>query len=134
MSEERSVGLIFIESLKEFSAKHASDDNVCGVKLDLRSQGYDLIVGIRFIDGESQFNLCTGNLNCHGIDEKAVDLLSEILRKIGVQSKSGADIMIKRNAHVVSTEEGCQAIEAVEESAVAEAPKKRSGLFGLFGN
>jgi len=43
--------------------------------------------------------------------------------------------MIKRNAQVVSTEEGCAAIETIEEAAVTsvEAPKKRGGLFGLFG-
>ncbi len=43
--------------------------------------------------------------------------------------------MIKRNAQIVTTDAGCATIETVEEAvAIAEdAPKKRGGLFGLFG-
>lgn len=133
MVEETSVGLLFKEALKDFSTKHADDESICGIKLDLRSQGIDLIAGIRFVDGESQFNLCTANTNCEGVDDSVFNLLSDTLKKIGVESKSGAAIMIKRHAQIITTEEGCKAIEAVEETPSEEAPKKRSGLFGLFG-
>lgn len=133
MSEESSVGLLFKEALQDFGAKHEDDKNICGIKLDLRSQGIDLIVGIRFIDGESQFSLCTANTNCEGIDDSVFNLLSDTLKKIGVESKGGAAIMIKRNAKIITTDEGCQAIEAEKNSPAEEAPKKRGGLFGFFG-
>jgi ferredoxin len=133
MSEESSVGLLFKEALKDFSEKHAADENICGIKLDLRSQGIDLIAGIRFVDGESQFNLCTANTNCEEVDDDVFNLLSDTLKKIGVESKSGAAIMIKRNAKIVTNDEGCQAIEAVKEGPTEDAQKKRSGLFGFFG-
>jgi len=133
MTEANSVGLIFKEALMDFSAKHADDHNICGIKLDLRRQGVDLIVGIRFVDGESQFSVCTANTNCEGVDDSVFNLLSDTLSKIGVESKSGATIMIKRNAEIVTTDEGCHGIEAAAESPEHDAPKKRSGLFGLFG-
>ena len=135
MSENSSTGLLFKEALLEYSEKHKNDDGVCGVKIDMRPQAIDLIVGIRFIDGESQLTVCTAGTNCEGADDSVFNLLSEPLQKIGVESKSGAAIMIKRNAEIVSTDEGCTAIETVEEPAEApeDAPKKRGGLFGLFG-
>ena len=133
MVEESSVGMLFKEALQDFSTKHAGDESICGIKLDLRSQGIDLIAGIRFVDGESQFNLCTANTKCEGVDDSVFNLLSDTLKKIGVESKSGAAIMIKRHAQIVTTEEGCKTIEAAEKSSSEDAPKKRSGLFGLFG-
>jgi hypothetical protein len=133
MSEENSVGLLFKEALQDFSAKHEGDKNVCGIKLDLRRQGVDLIVGIRFVDGESKFSLCTANTNCEGVDDSVFNLLTDTLKNIGVESKSGAAIMIKRNAKIVTTDEGCQAIEAAKKSPAGETPKKRGGLFGFLG-
>ena len=133
MSENMSTGLLFKEALQEFSDKHKDDNSVCGVKIDLRPQGIDLIAGVRFIDGESQFTVCTAGTNCEGADDSVFNLLSESLNNIGVESKSGAGIMIKRNAQIVSTDEGCTAIEIVEEASEESAPKKRGGLFGLFG-
>jgi hypothetical protein len=133
MSEENSVGLLFKEALQDFSAKHQADENICGIKLDLRSQGIDLIVGIRLIGGESQFSVCTANTNCEGVDDSVFNLLSDTLQKIGIESKSGAAIMIKRHAKIVTTDEGCQAIEASKERSAEEAPKKRGGLFGFLG-
>jgi len=134
MSETVSVGLLFKEALLEYSAKHVNDTGICGVKIDLRSQNIDLIVGIRFVDGASQFTVCTAGNNCEGADDKAFDLISDALKKIGVESKSGATIMLKRNAQLVSTDEGCSTIEVSEDKAVKEdTPKKRGGLFGLFG-
>lgn len=115
----------------DYSEKHKNDTNVCGVKIDLRSQGIDLIVGIRFIDGESHFAVCTAGTNCEGADDSVFNLLSAALKNIGVESESGAGILIKRNAQVVTQDEGCSAIEAVAVSA--DEPKKRGGLFGLFG-
>ena len=135
MSENLSTGLLFKDALLEYSEKYKDDHSVCGVKIDMRPQGIDLIVGIRFIENESQFTVCTGGTNCESADDSHFDLLSEALTNIGVASKSGAAIMIKRNAQIVSTEEGCSAIETVKEASVTsvEAPKKRGGLFGLFG-
>lgn len=135
MSETPSTGLLFKEALLEFSEKHKKDSSVCGVKIDMRPQAIDLIVGIRFIDGESQLTVCTAGTNCEGADDSVFNLLSESLQRIGVESKSGAGIMIKRNAQIVTTDEGCATIETVEEVAEtsAEEPKKRGGLFGLFG-
>ena len=135
MSENPSTGLLFKEALIEYSEKHKNDDGVCGVKIDMRPQAIDLIVGIRFIDGESQLTVCTAGTNCEGADDSVFNLLSESLQKIGVESKSGAGIMIKRNAQIITTDAGCETIETVEEAAVtAEVePKKRGGLFGLFG-
>ena len=135
MSENPSTGLLFKEALLEFSEKHRKDDSVCGVKIDMRPQAIDLIVGIRFIDGESHLTVCTAGTNCEGADDSVFNLLSEPLQKIGVESKSGAAIMIKRNAEIVSIDEGCSTIETVEEAEAVptEAPKKRGGLFGLFG-
>lgn len=133
MPEESSIGLLFKEALEEFSEKHKDDESTCGIKIDLRPQGIDLIVGIRFIDGSSQFAVCTGNTNCEGVDDAAFDLLSGTLKNIGVESKSGAAVMIKRNAQVVSTDEGCKAIEAPHKSPAEESPKKRASIFGLFG-
>ena len=135
MSENLSTGLLFKDALLDYSEKYKDDDSICGVKIDMRPQGIDLIVGIRFIEDDSQFTVCTGGTNCEGADDSHFDLLSDALSNIGVASKSGAAIMIKRNAQIVSTEEECSAIETVEEAAVtsAEAPKKRGGLFGLFG-
>lgn len=119
----------------DYSKKHKDDTNVCGVKIDLRSQGIDLIVGIRFIDGDSHFAVCTAGTNCEGADDSVFNLLSDALKNIGVESESGAGVLIKRNAQVVTQDEGCSAIEAVESAVVmAEEPKKRGGLFGLFGN
>ena len=114
MSENLSTGLLFKEALLEFSEKHKKDDTVCGVKIDMRPQAIDLIVGIRFIDGESQLTVCTAGTNCEGADDSVFNLLSEPLQKIGVESKSGAAIMIKRNAEVVSIDEGCSTIGTVE--------------------
>ncbi len=131
-----SIGLLFKEALKEFSEKHKGEANVCGVKIDLRSQGIDLIVGIRFVDGESHYSVCTAGTNCEGADDDVFYLLSDPLKNIGVQSKSGAAIMIKRNAKIVLTDEGCSSIESVEDakaSSTESEPKKRGGLFGLFG-
>ena len=133
MTEDSSVGLLFKEALEEFGEKHKSESGICGIKIDLRSQGIDLIVGMRFSEGGSHFAVCTANTNCEGVDDSAFSLLSGALKNIGVESKSGAAVMIKRNALIVSTEEGCKTIEAVEETPSEEAPKKRSGLFGLFG-
>jgi len=135
MSKNPSTGLVFKEALLEYSAKHKNDDSVCGVKIDMRPQAIDLIVGIRFIDGESQLTVCTAGTNCEGADDSVFNLLSDSLRNIGVESKSGAAIMIKRNAQIVTTDEGCSAIETIEEAAETSAkePKKRGGLFGLFG-
>ncbi|MEN8147733.1 MAG: hypothetical protein ABFR02_08965 [Campylobacterota bacterium] len=135
MSENLSTGLLFKDALLNYSEKYKDDNDICGVKIDMRPQGIDLIVGIRFIENESQFTVCTGGTNCEGADDSHFDLLSEALTNIGVASKSGAAIMIKRNAQVVSTEEGCSAIETVEEAAATsvETQKKRGGLFGLFG-
>jgi len=127
MSVDSSIGLLFKEALQEFGDRHKGDSDICGVKIDLRSQGIDLIVGIRYMDGDSKFSVCTGNTNCESADDTIFNLLSDTLNRIGVESKSGASIMIKRNAKIVSTKEGCKAIEATKES-----PKKRSGLFGLF--
>ncbi|MCJ7765895.1 MAG: hypothetical protein MUP09_08150 [Thiovulaceae bacterium] len=134
MSVESTVGLLFKEALEDFSAKHKDDKNICGIKLDFRSQGIDLIVGVRFVDGRSQFNLCTANTNCEKVDDSVFNLLSDTLKKIGLESKSGAAIMIKRNAQMVTNDEECQSIEAVVESPIEDAAKKRSGLFGFFGN
>ena len=135
MSENLSTGLLFKDALLDYSEKYKDDNDICGVKIDMRPQGIDLIVGIRFVENESQFTVCTGGTNCEGADDSHFDLLSEALTNIGVASQSGAAIMIKRNAQVVSTEDGCSAIETVEEVAMTsvEAPKKRGGLFGLFG-
>ena len=135
MSENLSIGILFKDALREFSEKYKDDESVCGVKIDLRSQGIDLIVGIRFIDGESQYSVCTAGTNCESADENDFELLSDALKNIGVESKTGAVIMIKRNAQIVSTAEGCSAIETVQtpEAASDETPKKRGGLFGLFG-
>lgn len=135
MSENLSIGMLFKEALREFSEKHKDDKSVCGVKIDLRSQGIDLIVGIRFIDGECRYSVCTAGTNCESADDSDFELLSDALKNIGVESKTGAVIMIKRNAQVVSTAEGCSAIESIQktESASEETPKKRGGLFGLFG-
>lgn len=135
MSENPSTGILFKEALIEYSEKHKNDDGVCGVKIDMRPQAIDLIVGIRFIDGESQLTVCTGGTNCEGADDGVFDLLSDSLKNIGVESKSGAGIMIKRNAQIVTTDAGCATIETVEEAAVTveDEPKKRGGLFGLFG-
>ena len=41
--------------------------------------------------------------------------------------------MIKRNAKIITTDEGCQAIETEKQSPVEEVPKKRGGLFGFLG-
>ena len=135
MSEALSTGLIFKEALLEYSEKHKNDDGVCGVKIDMRPQAIDLIVAIRFVDGESHLTVCTAGTNCEGADDSVFNLLSDSLRNIGVESKSGAAIMIKRNALIITTDEGCAAIETVEEAEAtpSEAPKKRGGLFGLFG-
>ncbi len=135
MSTDLSIGLLFKKALMDYSEKHKNDSNVCGVKIDLRSQGIDLIVGIRFIDGESHFTVCTGGHNCESADDSVFNLLSDALSNLGVESESGAGIMIKRNAQIVTQDEGCTAIEAVDAAVVMPAePKKRSGLFGLFGN
>lgn len=135
MSENPSTGILFKEALIEYSEKHKNDDGVCGVKIDMRPQAIDLIVGIRFIDGESQLTVCTGGTNCEGADDGVFDLLSDSLKNIGVESKSGAGIMIKRNAQIVTTDAGCATIETVEEAVETsvDEPKKRGGLFGLFG-
>ena len=134
MSETVSVGLLFKEALLKYSAKHKNDAGICGIKIDLRSQNIDLIVGIRFVDGESHFTVCTGGKNCEGANDEDFDLISDALLKIGVESTSGAGIMIKRNAKLVSTDEGCSTIEGPEvEMPIEELPKKRGGLFGLFG-
>lgn len=136
MSEHLSIGLLFKEALQEYSEKYRNDPKVCGVKIDLRSQGIDLIVGIRFIDGASHFAVCTAGTNCESADDSVFNLLSDALRNIGVESQSGAGIMIKRNATVVSDNEGCAAIEIadVANTVAAETPRKRGGLFGLFGS
>jgi len=131
MSETVSVGLLFKEALVEYSSKHLNDTGICGVKIDLRSQNIDLIVGIHFADGNSQFTVCTAGNNCEGASDKEFELLSDALKKIGVESKSGAGIMIKRNSQLVSTDEGCSTIEVADTKEVI--PKKRSGFFGLFG-
>jgi len=134
MSETVCIGLLFKEALLEYSAKHVNDTDICGVKIDLRSQNIDLIVGIRFLDGISQFTVCTEGNNCEGANDQEFELLSDALKKIGVESKSGAGIMIKRNAQLVTTDEGCSTIEVADvKEAVKESPKKRGGLFGLFG-
>ncbi len=134
MSENLSTGLLFKEALLAYSEKHKDDEGVCGVKIDMRPQAIDLVVGIKFVDGESHLTVCTAGKNCEGADDSVFETLSEPLQAIGVESKSGAGIMIKRNAQVVTTEEGCSTIEQVEEEVVTkEAPKKRGGLFGLFG-
>lgn len=135
MSQNSSLGILFKEALLEFSEKHKNDQNVCGIKIDLRSQGIDLIVGIRFIDGDAQFTVCTAGKNCESASDSDFDLLSDSLKTIGVESQSGATIMIKRNAQIVTTDEGCTAIESVEKAAEASTQhtsKKRGGLFGLF--
>ncbi|MDA3947402.1 MAG: hypothetical protein PF439_12055 [Helicobacteraceae bacterium] len=132
MSEKMSTGLLFKEALKEFSEKHKEDSNICGVKIDLRAQGIDMVVGIRFIDGESHYAVCAAGTNCEGADDSVFDLLSDAFTDIGIESKSGAAIMVKRNAQLVPAEEGCAAIETVKEGSET-APKKRGGLFGLFG-
>jgi len=129
-----SIGLEFKEALIEFGERKRKD-NVCGIKIDLRSQSIDLIVGIRFLDEGSEFSVCTGGNNCVGADDTVFENLSTALHDIGVQSKSGAGIMIKRNATIVTTDEGCTSIKPEEETPVVvqeEAPKKRK-LFGLFG-
>jgi len=134
MSENPSVGLHFKEALLNYSDKHKDDAGICGIKIDLRSQNIDLIVGIRFEEGESKFTVCTAGNNCEGANDAEFELLSDALLKIGVESKSGAAIMIKRNAQIVSTEEGCSTIEETKPEVAEEtAPKKRGGLFGLFG-
>ena len=135
MSETVCIGLLFKEALLEYSAKHVNDTDICGVKIDLRSQNIDLIVGIRFVDGVSQFTVCTEGNNCEGANDQEFELLSDALQKIGVESKSGAGIMIKRNSQLVTTDEGCSTIEVsdIEEEIGEDAPKKRGGLFGLFG-
>ncbi len=135
MSVNQSTGLIFKEALQDYSEKHKNSDGVCGVKIDMRPQGIDLIVGIRFIDHKSQFTVCTAGTNCEGADDSHFNLLSDALKNIGVESKSGAGIMIKRNAQIITKDEGCSTIETVEEAvALAEdEPKKRGGIFGLFG-
>ena len=129
-----SIGLEFKEALIEFGERKRKD-NVCGIKIDLRSQGIDLIVGIRFLDEGSEFSVCTRGSNCVGADDTAFEKLSTALHDIGIQSKSGAGIMIKRNATIVTTDEGCSSIKVAEEVAATPqevAPKKRK-LFGLFG-
>ncbi len=136
MAETTSVGLQFREALLEYSIKHQTDDGICGIKIDLRSQNIDLIVGIKFVDGESNFAVCTAGRNCESADEDAFELLSDALKTIGVESKSGSAIMIKRNAQIVTTTEGCETIEEgaqmPETPVPEETPKKRGGLFGLF--
>ena len=132
MSDTPSIGLEFKEALLEYSTRYLDDANICGIKIDLRSQNIDLIVGIKFIDKTLQFTVCTAGNNCEGADDAVFNLLSSALQSIGVESKGGAAIMIKRNAQVVSTEEGCSAIEEVEAPVEEEVPKKRSGFFGLF--
>lgn len=134
MSQNPSIGVEFKEALIEFGDRKRKE-NVCGIKIDLRSQGIDLIVGIRFLEEGSEFSVCTAGSNCVGADDTAFEKLSTALQNIGVQSKSGAAIMIKRNATIVTTDEGCSAIKVAEEEAPTsqeEAPKKRK-LFGLFG-
>ena len=134
MSDTSSIGLQFKEALLEYSTKHASDDNVCGIKIDLRSQNIDLIVGIRFENHNLNFTVCTAGNNCEGADDAMFEQLSDALKNIGVESKGGAAIMIKRNAQIVTTDEGCSTIEEAQPEAAEEAaPKKRGGLFGLFG-
>ena len=129
-----SIGLEFKEALIEFGERKRKD-NVCGIKIDLRSQNIDLIVGIRFLDEGSEFSVCTEGNNCIGADDRVFEKLSTALNEIGVQSKSGAGIMIKRNATIVTTDEGCTSIKPEEKAPVVaqeEAPKKRK-FFGLFG-
>jgi len=133
MSDTSSIGLLFKEALLEHSTKYADDDAVCGVKIDLRSQNIDLIVGIRFEEGTLNFTVCTAGNNCDSADDAVFDLLSDPLKRIGVESKGGAAIMIKRNAQVVSTDEGCSAIQESETPLSKEEPPKKRGLFGLFG-
>jgi len=134
MSENLSTGRLFKEALLAYSKKYKDDDGVCGVKIDMRPQAIDLIVGIKFVDGESHLTVCTAGTNCEGADDSVFDGLSDALKAIGVESKSGAGIMIKRNAQIVTTEEGCSTLdEAQDETNTEKAPKKRGGLFGLFG-
>ena len=133
MPETTNIGLLFREALLEFSIKHQTDEGICGIKIDLRSQNIDLIVGVRFIDGDSQFTVCTAGKNCEGADDTAFELLSSALKQIGVESKSGAGIMIKRNAQIVTTDEGCQTIEEGKETPPKEEAPKKKKLFGIFG-
>jgi len=133
MSETSSIGLQFKAALLEYSTRYASDDTVCGVKIDLRSQNIDLIVGIRFEEAQLNFTVCTAGNNCEGADDAVFEQLSEPLQRIGVESKGGAAIMIKRNAQVINTAEGCDTIDESSSAETAEIPSKRRGLFGFFG-
>ena len=133
MPETTNIGLLFREALLEFSIKHQTDEGICGIKIDLRSQNIDLIVGVRFLEGESVFTVCTAGKNCEGADDTAFELLSSALKQIGVESKSGAGIMIKRNAKIVTTDEGCQTIEEGKKTPPKEEAPKKKKLFGIFG-
>jgi len=57
MSENLSTGLLFKEALLEYSEKHKDDHSVCGVKIDMRPQRIELIVGIRFLEDDSHFTV-----------------------------------------------------------------------------
>ena len=134
MSENVSTGILFKEALLEYSQKHRND-GVCGIKIDMRSQAIDLIVGIRFEDGASHFTVCTAGNNCEGAEDSVFENLSGALKELGIESKGGAGIMIKRNAKIITTDEGCATIENIDapEVAAKEAPKKSGGFFGMFG-
>ena len=134
MPSTPSIGLEFKEALIEFGERKHKD-NVCGIKIDLRSQGIDLIVGIRFLEEGSEFSVCTAGTNCVGANDETFEKLSTALENIGVQSKSGAGIMIKRNATIVTTDQGCTSIQVAEKAPEApqEVTPKKRGLFGMFG-
>lgn len=139
MEVEKSVGLMFKDALERYSKKYIDDSSVCGIKIDLRQQGIDLIVGTRFIEGEAIFSVCTANQNCEAADPSIFNLLTSTLEKIGIESESGAGIMIKRNAEIVNTDVGCNAIEDKHEevvvaTSVLDAKPRRTGLMAkLFG-
>lgn len=133
MYDQNSLGYLFKKAFEAYADKYQVDSSVCGIKLDLRPQGYDLTVGIRFVEGKQIFSFCSKDMNCLEAKDEDFKLLDQILEKIGVTSESGAAIMIKRNAVLVYNESECQTIEADEDSdSSIEAAKKREKFLGIF--
>ncbi len=130
MSSEE-MGQLFKTALEAYAQAYKDQENVCGVKLDLRPQGFELTVGIRFIDGENHFSFCSATTNCEEAEDADFALLNDILHKIGVNSESGAKIMIKRNAEPVYEDENCHHIEPKEDGAT-DSETKRAKFLGLF--
>ena len=126
------MGELFKTAFEAYANNYKNQDKVCGVKLDLRPQGFELTVGIRFINGESHFSFCSADAHCEEAQDADFALLDDILEKIGVNSADGAKIMIKRNAELVYEDENCHHIEPKEEPSSQEESQKRSKFLGIF--